>query len=122
MAFFLLTTLDPEEGFMDMSIPDISLKAFKAAKKGRNPDLPNFREAVEGPHAEEFKKAIQKEISQLEKHKSKPIIVSCRSGAQSAQACRQLRGAGLGEVYNLKGGMLAWQSANLPVSRKRQKK
>ena len=54
----------------------------------------------------------------LSKHKEKPIIVSCRSGAQSSSACQQLRKAGYAEVYNLKGGILAWQSANLPVTRK----
>ena len=30
--------------------------------------MPNFREAMEGPHAEEFKKAMEKEIAQLEEH------------------------------------------------------
>jgi rhodanese-related sulfurtransferase len=59
------------------------------------------------------------QINTLSKHKNKPIIVSCRSGAQSSGACDQLRKAGFEQVYNLKGGMLAWQSANLPVTRKK---
>jgi len=59
------------------------------------------------------------QIGTLSKHKDKPIIVSCRSGAQSTSACHQLRNAGFEQVYNLKGGLLAWQSANLPVSRKK---
>jgi rhodanese-related sulfurtransferase len=59
------------------------------------------------------------QISTLNKHKEKPIIVACRSGAQSAAACAQLRKAGFEEVYNLKGGVLAWQSANLPISHKK---
>ena len=58
------------------------------------------------------------QLKQLERHKSKPIIVSCRSGAQSAQACAALRKAGFEKVHNLRGGILAWQSANLPVTRK----
>ena len=58
------------------------------------------------------------QISTLNKHKDKPIIVACRSGAQSASACAQLRKAGFEQVYNLKGGILAWQSANLPITRK----
>jgi rhodanese-related sulfurtransferase len=62
---------------------------------------------------------FQNQIGQLKKHQGHPIIVSCRSGAQSSQACRQLRGAGFGEVYNLRGGMLAWQNANLPITRKK---
>jgi rhodanese-related sulfurtransferase len=59
------------------------------------------------------------QIGTLNKYKDKPIIVSCRSGAQSASACSQLRKAGFENVFNLKGGILAWQSANLPVSRKK---
>ncbi len=59
------------------------------------------------------------QISTLNKHKEKPIIVACRSGAQSASACHQLRKAGFEQVYNLKGGILAWQSANLPITRKK---
>jgi rhodanese-related sulfurtransferase len=59
-----------------------------------------------------------KQIPTLEKHKTQPIVVNCRSGAQSSQACSQLRRQGFTEVYNLRGGILAWQGANLPVSRK----
>ena len=60
-----------------------------------------------------------KEIGRLEKHKRKPIIVGCRSGNQSQLACRQLRKAGFERVYNLRGGIMAWQSANLPTTKKR---
>jgi len=59
------------------------------------------------------------QLSRLEKHKEKPIIVSCRSGNQSQLACRQLRKAGFEQVYNLRGGVMAWQSSNLPISKKR---
>ena len=31
----------------------------------------------------------------------------------------QLRNAGFEQVYNLRGGILAWQNANLPTSRKK---
>jgi rhodanese-related sulfurtransferase len=41
-------------------------------------------------------------------------IAVCRTGAWSSQATRRLRRAGL-EVVNLKGGMLAWQRAGLPL-------
>ncbi len=60
------------------------------------------------------------QIDTLKKYKDKgrPIIVACRSGAQSAHAAKTLRKAGFEEVYNLRGGILAWQSANLPVTRK----
>ncbi len=59
------------------------------------------------------------QIGQLEKSKSKPIIVTCRSGNQSQAACRKLRKAGFEKVYNLRGGIMGWQAANLPISKKR---
>lgn len=57
-------------------------------------------------------------LGQLDKHKQQPILVSCRSGAQSMAACKQLKTAGFEKVYNLRGGILAWTSANMPVTRK----
>lgn len=65
--------------------------------------------------------SLKNQMAQLEKHKEKPIIVACRSGAQSAAASKILRSSGFERVYNLKGGILAWQSRNLPVSRKTKK-
>jgi len=59
------------------------------------------------------------QITTLNKHKERPIIVACRSGAQSSAACNQLKKAGFEQVYNLKGGLLAWQNANLPLTRKK---
>lgn len=62
--------------------------------------------------------ALKNQINQVAKHKGKPIIVACRSGAQSAAASKVLRAAGIEQVYNLQGGMLAWQSDSLPISKK----
>ena len=57
-------------------------------------------------------------LKQLEKHRDKPIIAVCRSGSRSASACRTLRKQGFEQVKNLRGGIMAWESANLPVNRK----
>ncbi len=41
--------------------------------------------------------------------KNKPVIVQCRSGARSAAAIMQLeQNFGHTNLYNLKGGILAW--------------
>ena len=41
--------------------------------------------------------------------KDKKVIVHCRSGARSANAILQLeQSAGFDNLYNLKGGILAW--------------
>lgn len=58
-------------------------------------------------------------LKQLEKHKSRPVIIACRSGSRSNAACSTLRKAGFENVFNLRGGMMAWESANLPVKRKK---
>jgi rhodanese-related sulfurtransferase len=63
---------------------------------------------------------FQKQIPTLHKHKDKPVVINCRSGSQSSAACRLLRKDGFGEVYNLRGGLLAWQNANLPLTRKKR--
>ena len=41
--------------------------------------------------------------------KDKPVIIQCRSGARSAAAISQLeQNFGYTNLYNLKGGILAW--------------
>lgn len=40
--------------------------------------------------------------------KDKPVIVMCRSGKRSAAAVMQLEQQGYTNLYNLKGGILAW--------------
>ncbi len=54
-------------------------------------------------------------IKTLEKFKDQPIVVNCRSGSRSATACGMLRKAGFSQVYNLTGGILAWQKAQMPT-------
>ncbi|TDO21370.1 rhodanese-like domain-containing protein [Pedobacter duraquae] len=48
----------------------------------------------------------------------KPVIMQCRSGKRSAAAVMQLEQLGFTNLYNLKGGILAWAEAydpNMPV-------
>jgi rhodanese-related sulfurtransferase len=40
--------------------------------------------------------------------KNKPVVVMCRSGKRSAAAIMQLEQHGFKDLYNLKGGILAW--------------
>jgi len=61
---------------------------------------------------------LSKRISELEKYKGKPIVVSCRSGHRSASACRTLKKNGFAQAHNLTGGIIAWEQANLPVTTK----
>jgi rhodanese-related sulfurtransferase len=63
---------------------------------------------------------VSEQLEKLKKHQDRTIIVSCNSGGQSASACSTLRKAGFEKVFNLKGGILAWQSDNRPISRKKK--
>ncbi|MDH3763544.1 MAG: rhodanese-like domain-containing protein [Gammaproteobacteria bacterium] len=62
--------------------------------------------------------AVTKRIGELEKHKNKTLLVYCKSGARSGAACKELGKHGFEKVYSLNGGMLAWQDAHLPISKK----
>ncbi|MEW6133979.1 MAG: rhodanese-like domain-containing protein [Pseudomonadota bacterium] len=57
-------------------------------------------------------------LPELDKFKDKPIVVYCRSGHRSARACALLKKSGFANPYNLAGGILAWEQANLPITRK----
>ena len=46
-----------------------------------------------------------------------PLIVYCQRGQQSTALCNKLSKQGFESVYNLKGGVLGWQKAELPLSR-----
>jgi rhodanese-related sulfurtransferase len=40
----------------------------------------------------------------------RPVVLLCRSGARSMQAARYLTANGFGDVVNLSGGLLAYQT------------
>lgn len=43
------------------------------------------------------------------------LIMVCRSGARSAQACMFLQQQGYDNVFNLRGGMMAWAGSGLEI-------
>lgn len=51
----------------------------------------------------------------LAKVRTMPVAICCRSGVSSAQAAKRLVKAGFEQVYNLDGGVAAWQRAELPL-------
>ncbi len=62
--------------------------------------------------------SVSKRIGELEKHRDKHVIVYCKTGTRSSIACKDLDKAGFGHVYNLNGGITAWQEAQMPISKK----
>lgn len=62
--------------------------------------------------------SLKSRVKELEKHKTQKIILACRSGHRSSQACATLKKEGFEQVFNLSGGVMAWESANLPLIKK----
>lgn len=57
-------------------------------------------------------------LSELEKHKDKPIIVVCKTGTTAGAAGAILRKSGFTQVNKLSGGILEWQAQKLPLVKK----
>jgi rhodanese-related sulfurtransferase len=60
---------------------------------------------------------LAKRITELDKFKSRPVVVTCASGSRSSGAIRLLKNAGFNNLYLLKGGLAAWRDASLPVEK-----
>jgi rhodanese-related sulfurtransferase len=56
-------------------------------------------------------------IGELDKFKSRSLIVVCKSGARASSAAAKLAKAGFADVINLDGGIAAWQKAGLPLAK-----
>lgn len=56
---------------------------------------------------------LNTKLNVLEEYKNTPVITQCKSGRRSAQAAVQLKAAGFNKIYNLDGGILAWNKAGL---------
>jgi len=54
---------------------------------------------------------------ELDKHKEQALILYCSHGAESSRMARILMNGGFQKLFCLKGGLQAWQSANLPLTR-----
>jgi len=62
--------------------------------------------------------SFKSQLESLTKHKDKPVLAYCRSGNISGKACKILKHSGFSNVHNLAGGILSWQDANLPLTKK----
>ena len=53
----------------------------------------------------------------LKKYLQKPLIVYDESGSLGTAAARQLKAQGFTQAFNLRGGLAAWRSDNLPLEK-----
>jgi rhodanese-related sulfurtransferase len=60
---------------------------------------------------------ILKAADALKKYKQRPLIVCDESGSLGGSAARQLKAQGFTQAFNLRGGVAAWRSDNLPLEK-----
>jgi rhodanese-related sulfurtransferase len=82
----------------------IDLRGAEQFKKG------HIGEARNVPMAE-----LDGQLDKLGKKKANGILTYCADGKNGARAARKLAARGVERVFNLKGGITAWQRENLPV-------
>lgn len=58
---------------------------------------------------------IEQNIDKLPDDKDAKIVVYCRSGSMSAISARRLVELGYTDVWNLDGGMIAWEASGQPL-------
>lgn len=56
-------------------------------------------------------------LPSLEKYKASPITVICKTGTAAQENANLLAKAGFEQVYVLKGGLVSWSEAKMPLIR-----
>jgi rhodanese-related sulfurtransferase len=60
---------------------------------------------------------LENRAKELDRLKAKPIIVSCARGSRASNVASRLRKLGFNEVVTLRGGLAAWEQANMPLEK-----
>ena len=58
---------------------------------------------------------FQQKYESVLKEKDAKIVMQCRSGKRSMDACMFLLSKGYSDLNNLEGGILAWTQAGFPI-------
>ncbi|WP_262966973.1 rhodanese-like domain-containing protein [Methylobacter psychrophilus] len=59
---------------------------------------------------------LPEELAKIAEHKTKPVLISCKTGTRSASAAKLLTKAGFEQVFVITGGMDAWENDyKLPI-------
>lgn len=58
---------------------------------------------------------LPQQADSLKAYQTQPLILVCRSGVRSTTGAAILTGLGFEKVFNMKGGMVAWNAQHYPV-------
>lgn len=97
----------------ECEITKINIEILQNRLENEKTTLLDVREVVEyeGGHIEGAVNAPLSSLDEIELPylKDDPIYVICRSGNRSAQAAQLLQERGYTEIYDVSGGMIAWE-------------
>lgn len=97
----------------ESGIAKIDVETLQNRLENEEITLLDVRESTEyeGGHIEGAVNAPLSSLSEIELPypKDEPIFVICRSGNRSAQAAKLLQERGYTEIYDVSGGMIAWE-------------
>ena len=99
----------PQDVTMLINRSKATIVDVRDAKEFANGSLPDAKNI---PLAE-----LDQRIGELDKFKSKSVVVVCQSGARASSAAAKLSKAGFTDVVTLDGGIAAWKKANLPLAK-----
>lgn len=81
----------------------------------RTPDEYNQGHIEGAVNIDFYAKDFQAQLGQLER--DRPYLVYCRSGRRSGVATETMLKLGFTDIRHLRGGILAWNKAGLPLQR-----
>ncbi len=102
--------ISPAQATLMMNRDDAVVIDVRESGEWATGHIPNARHIPAGQ--------LEKRIAELEKFKSRALIVNCHAGNRSLGACSVLHKHGFEKVFNLNGGIAAWREAGLPVTTK----
>ena len=78
---------------------------------------PSMRLATYPVHAIFLTPTSTERMREIEKLKSRPIIVCSESGARSSKVSGALKKIGLSDIFVLRGNLTGWAEASLPLEK-----
>jgi rhodanese-related sulfurtransferase len=99
-AYLQLKASTPDLQLLDVRTPEEVAAGIIAGAQHIN--------VHDGDFAEKASKTLDKNL---------PLVLYCKAGGRSAKAADLLAQQGFSKIYNLTGGIIAWESAGKPVQR-----